>query len=81
MRIQKSLPKLKKGAWFVRIRGSYLPMSPQAWLTYIPYIAYMVGVLIFVIQRKEPFWLAVFIAVPNWVAASFIMTWVAKQKS
>lgn len=28
----KKLPKLKKGAWFVPVRGSYLPMTPQGWI-------------------------------------------------
>ena len=28
----KDVPKLKKGAWFVKVRHSYLPMTLQAWL-------------------------------------------------
>ena len=31
----KKLPKLKKGAWFVPVRGSYLPMTPQGWIMHL----------------------------------------------
>ena len=31
----KKLPKLKKGAWFVPVRGSYLPMTTQGWLLHV----------------------------------------------
>ncbi len=30
--------KHKKGAWFVALRGSYIPVSREGWLTYIPYL-------------------------------------------
>ena len=66
---------------FIRVRGSYLPRSWQAWLSYLPYIAYMVGVLVFVLERHEGFLQALFNVIPNWIAACFIMTWFAKQMS
>lgn len=34
----KKLPKARKGAWFVRVRHSYLPASRRGWLMYIPLI-------------------------------------------
>lgn len=73
--------KAKSGAWFIRVRGSYLPNSWQGALTYIPYLAYLIGVLIFVLLRHDSLWLAVFTVVPNWIAALVIMTWLAKAKS
>jgi hypothetical protein len=68
-------------SWFIKVRGSYLPNSWQGWIYYIPYLAYTVGVLVFVIRRKDTFWLAVFTVVPNWIAAGVIMTWLARMKS
>ncbi|MGH7142382.1 MAG: hypothetical protein ACREF5_02870 [Candidatus Saccharimonadales bacterium] len=71
----------KQKSWFIKTRGSYLPCSWQGWLTYIPYLAYMIGVLVFVEIRGDNFWLAIFTVVPNWISASVIMTWVARHKS
>ncbi|HUD10478.1 MAG TPA: hypothetical protein VMR28_02275 [Candidatus Saccharimonadales bacterium] len=76
---------MKKSAkhpiWFRKVRGSYLPANRQGWLTYIPYLAYLIGVLVFVLHGNYSFWLAVFIAVPNWVAASAILSWIAARRS
>jgi hypothetical protein len=74
--VAKQTPK-----WFKKIRGSYLPRSWQAWTLYIPYVAYLIGVLVFVFHRHDSFWLAVFTVVPNWVAAGVIMTWLARSRS
>jgi branched-subunit amino acid transport protein len=71
----------KASAWFIKTRGSYLPQSWQAWLSYVPYLAYLIGVLVFVLQRHDSLWLAIFTTVPNWIAASVIMTWIAKRMS
>lgn len=71
----------KSKAWFIRVRGSYLPNNWKGWLTYIPYLAYLVGVLVFVLRRHDSLWLAVFTLIPNWIAALVIMTWLAKAKS
>lgn len=35
---KKNTPKPRKGAWFVRVRRSYLPVSRRGWLLYIPLI-------------------------------------------
>jgi uncharacterized membrane protein (GlpM family) len=71
----------KKTKWFYKTRGSYLPKTLPGWLTYIPYLAYLIGVLVFVLQRRDNFWLGVFTVVPNYVAAVIILTWIAKHKS
>ncbi len=77
---KSKLPKLKKGAWFVPIRGSYLPMTWQAWLLYIPYTAYSVATMVLVITRANG-WLDYLLIVPYWVAGLVVMTWITKQKS
>lgn len=73
--------KAKKGAWFVRVRGSYLPASLVGWLTYIPYTAYVVGVLIYVMSKRLDLWQSIFLVLPNWIAALVIMSWLAARKS
>ena len=71
----------RKQKWFVKVRGSYLPSSWQGWLTYIPYLAYVLGVLVVALRSQTSFWNALFIVIPNWVAAFAIMQWVATRKS
>jgi len=73
--------KVRKGAWFVRVRGSYLPVSWQGWLTYIPYVAYLVYTIVVAFAYTGNTWKAILWIVPNAVAAGVIMTWIAKQKS
>jgi hypothetical protein len=75
------MAKTKKKTWFIKTRGSYLPNSWQAWTLYLPYLTYLIGVVVFVTNREDNFWLAVFTVVPNWIAAGLIMTWIAKNKS
>jgi hypothetical protein len=77
----KQNPKARKGAWFVAVRGSYLPVSWEGWLTYVPFVAYLS------FSWHVAFWYtgttpkAVLWIIPNWVAAAVVMTWVAKRKS
>jgi hypothetical protein len=71
----------KTKTWFIKTRASYLPNSWQAWALYIPYLAYLVSVIVFVLNRKDSFWLALFTVVPNWIAAALIMSWLARFKS
>lgn len=73
------MAKIKK--WFKKVRGSYLPISWQGWLCYIPYSIYLLSVLIFVLRRRDSFWLALFTLIPNWTAAVITMSWIARRKS
>lgn len=78
---QQKPTKIKAGAWFIRVRGSYLPASLAGWLTYIPFIAYLVGTLIIAWQNVPSHSQAILFIVPNWIAATVVMTWVASRKS
>ncbi len=80
---RSKLPKPRKGAWFVPVRGSYLPASWQAWLLYIPYTAYLVVTLWMIVQNAQytQSMLPYLSLVPYWVAGVAVMTWIAKQKS
>jgi hypothetical protein len=71
----------KEGKWFIKTRGSYLPNSWQGWLTYIPFLAYLVGALVYALHSKYSVWQGLFWLVPNYVAAAAIMTWLAFKKS
>jgi branched-subunit amino acid transport protein len=71
----------KNKKWFKKIRGSYLPNSWQGWLTYIPYLAYLIG-SVFVIKSQTTHGWSIFYALSaQWVAATVVMTWVAQHKS
>ena len=73
--------KLKKDAWFYKVRGSYLPATWQGWLTYIPFTAFLVWDLIWAVNTETSLTQAIFIVFPAWVAAAVVMTWLAAHKS
>ncbi len=73
--------KLKKGIWFKRVRGSYLPVSWQGWLTYIPFVAYLLFSFTVGCRDTQSYTLAALFIAPNWIAALVVMTWVAGRKS
>jgi hypothetical protein len=74
-------PKARKGAWFVRVRGSYLPVTTAGWLTYLPFVAYLGFAWYVGLNDTDDYALAVLWILPNFVAAAVVMTWVAKAKS
>jgi len=73
--------KLPKGKWFYKVRGSYLPGSWQGWLTYIPFVAYLIWPLIWTANQELSFTARVFIIFPQWITAGVVMTWLASYKS
>lgn len=76
---KKAKPKNK--AWFISVRGSYLPNSTAGWLTYIPYIAYILAVFYIAINETDSYGLAVLYIVPNLIAAIIVMTYIAAKRS
>lgn len=73
--------KKSKNAWFISVRGSYLPNSWQGWLTYIPYSAYVIGIMVYALSNSADWLHAVPVIVPNWIVALVVMTWIAQRKS
>lgn len=73
--------KSKKQKWFKPVRGSYLPNSWQGWLTYLPFTAYLIFALIIGWQHASDTGQAILFIAPNWIAATAVMTWVAKRTS
>ena len=78
---QTKAPKQRKGTWFIPVRGSYLPVSWQGWLTYIPFIAYLIYSIVVATKYTGNDLKAILWIVPNWIAATIVMTWIAKNKS
>lgn len=73
--------KTKKDRWFIPVRGSYLPNNWKGWLTYLPFVAYLVYAVVFAAQYSDNNSQAVLLIVPNWIAATAVMTWLAKRTS
>ncbi len=71
----------KNNKWFKKVRGSYLPITWQGAVTYIPYVTYLVVTYYYSMVYYGFSLTSLFIIVPNWVAAIAVMTWVASRKS
>lgn len=71
----------KQQPWFIKIRGSYLPCSWQGWLSYAPYCAFLAASAAFGVQTRDSAAEIVFFIVPQWIAATLVLTWIANQKS
>ncbi len=73
--------KRSSQAWFIRVRGSYLPNSWQGWLTYIPFVAYLVAVMITIGNETTGWLMKLMMITVQFVAAAVVMTWVAATHS
>lgn len=71
----------KSTKWFIKTRGSYLPNSWQAWVLYVPFVGFLVSVLVAAVRTQHSVSDAVYMVFPQWVAAAVVMTWIAAQKS
>ncbi|MEI7522467.1 MAG: hypothetical protein WCJ86_03290 [Candidatus Saccharibacteria bacterium] len=79
--IKRGSNKIKKGAWFVKIRGSYIPVSWQGWLTYVPFIGFLVSVLSVAFRTQNSASDIFYMVFPQWVASAVVMTWIASRHS
>lgn len=75
------MAKKKQNAWFIKVRGSYLPHSSAGWLTYIPFVGFLVASLVITVNNVASLPLAVLLVFPQWVAAAVVMTWIAARRS
>jgi hypothetical protein len=71
----------KSPKWFIKVRGSYLPNSWQGWLTYVPFVIFLVTVLQAAARTQHSVSDMLYMAFPQWVAAAVVMTWLASRKS
>jgi hypothetical protein len=73
--------KVKKGAWFVKLRGSYLPRTWQAWVLYVPYVTFLVGTIVVADDGNQSRLSQLLTIVTQWAVAAMLMTWIASKKS
>lgn len=73
--------KLNEYVWFTKVRGSYLPANILGWLTYIPFIGYLVFSFIVSVDKTSSLLMAFLLIVPNWVAAGVVLTYIANRMS
>lgn len=71
----------KSPAWFIRVRGSYLPNSWQGWALYVPFITYLLTALGFALNRQDTITEVVMAVFPQWVAAAVVMTYIAAHNT
>lgn len=73
--------KNKKSNWFIKKRGSYLPNNEIGWLTYIPFLGYFLLTAFVSYRLSNSIFVIVLLVIPQWVAATIVMTWIAEHKS
>lgn len=79
--MKKKTTKTKKDVWFVKKRGSYLPISWQAWFCYLLAVLYLaISCAYIVIMTDEAAWI-IFHGLKDLLIAGVILTWIAQQKS
>ncbi len=71
----------KTDVWFKKVRGSYLPDSWQGWLTYVPFIGYLVISVFVAYYHSTSYGEMLFLIFPQWVATAVVMQWIADHKS
>jgi hypothetical protein len=74
---RKTSQKSAARPWFIKVRGSYLPNSWQGWLTYIPFMAYLVAVMVTVNNQTSSWLMKAMMITVQFIAAGVVMTWVA----
>jgi len=63
------------------MRGSYLPQTWQGWVSYVPFIIFLVATMQLAVQNESSLSDVFYAIFPQWVAAAVVMTWLAKLKS
>lgn len=73
--------KYHQGAWFRKVRGSYLPATWQGWLTYIPFVMLLLwsGAVIYFYVNSLALFVIFLIVV--WATITIVMSWIASKKS
>lgn len=66
-------------AWFMRVRSSYLPVSPIGFIIYFLYLAYLVALLADWLQNGYHVWYFLVDVVPLSVIAALITQYVASK--
>ncbi len=73
--------KKNKNAWFKPVRGSYLPIKWQGWVSYVPMILFLVGASLAVDRNSHSVSDTLYGVFPYFVCTAVVMHWVASHKS
>jgi hypothetical protein len=71
----------KPAPWFKKVRGSYLPCRWQGWLLYVPFLVFLLTVLVAALRTQHSASDVFYMIFPQWIAAAVVMTWIASHKS
>jgi hypothetical protein len=75
-----AIKKSKKNAWFKPVRRSYIPISWKGWLSYVPYVALLIGATYWELHVEKNFATALMVLFPFYVAVAVVMQWFASTK-
>lgn len=81
MRNWKDIPKVKKGKWFVYVRGSYLPATPQAWLLHALLFFCAIGVILMAFDDNRSILVASTAMTLELIGLGALFTLIASKKS
>lgn len=80
--MKKTKQKIKKGAWFYKVRGSYMPCSWQGWTIEVGIVVLFFFATKALLFEDEPFHASsLFTLFTYLIALGVASTWVANQKS
>jgi hypothetical protein len=67
--------------WFVRMRGSYLPCSWQAWACYLVAVLYLSIAFAYIDDVTDNVGWIIFHGLKELIVVGIILTWIAQQRS
>ena len=73
--------KKTKKRWFRPVRGSYLPDATEGWLSYIPFVFYLLASFFVTKDLKLSLLVRIYLIAVQWAFAGLFMTWIAKHNS
>lgn len=80
--VKKKSSKVKNGAWFVKVRGSYLPATPQGWLVHACLMACAATVIYASYYQDNRMMLLVLSsAALQLIGLGAVFTWIASKKA
>jgi len=79
--MKQKKPKLRKGAWFYKVRGSYLPATWQGWLMHLLLLMCGLAVLVIAANDGRNWFVAGTTAVLMLIGVGAIFTWLDAKKA
>lgn len=68
-------------AWFIRVRSSYLPISPTGFVIYFVYLAYLLALIADWLRDGHHVWYFLVDIVPLSIAAALVTQYVASKRA